>query len=262
MKKYLITWLILMICLGAFAQRKALVIGNSTLDKHSFKSSLNDAQLAADALLALDYSVEHKTNLTYSQFNAALDKFKKTLQTGDVAVFYFSGFTKQECEKNYLLPVPDPKSKEEQSISVDVVLEALSRATESFVFLESRQVPGSFLKNPCGKDKGLAAIGKLANNQAFAMASALDKELRAKDSKYSVFTHALFKNMTEDMMDFPDLMAATISDVKAATKNAQIPYWKSNLKAPFSFFHPEQPLKTRFRLPAYRSLEGGGSYNF
>ncbi|MCD8479471.1 MAG: hypothetical protein LRZ88_04050 [Candidatus Cloacimonetes bacterium] len=50
MKKYLITWLILMICLGAFASEKSTGDSNSTLDKHSFKSSLNDAQLAADAL--------------------------------------------------------------------------------------------------------------------------------------------------------------------------------------------------------------------
>lgn len=262
MKKILITWLILMVSLGAFAQRKALVIGNSSFEKQSFKSSLNDAQLAADALKALDYTVVHKANLSYSQFNLALEQFKKTLGTGDVAVFYYSGFTKQECGKNYLIPSPDPKAKSEEMISVDVVLEALSRATESFMFLESRQLSESFFKNPCAKDKGLASIAKLANNQGFAMASGSGKELSAKESKYSIFTHALFKNMTEEMMDFPDLMKATVRDVKAATKDAQAPYWKSNLKAPFSFYHPEQPLKYRFRLPSYNSMEGGGSYNF
>lgn len=262
MKKFLITWLILMISLGAFAQRKALVIGNAHADKHEFKSSINDAQLAADALRALDYSVEHKSNLNYQQFIAAVDAFKKTLGTSDVAVFYYSGFTKQECGKNYLIPSPDAKSKAEQSISVDVVLEALSRATESFMFLESRQIPSSIFKKPCSKDKGLAEISKLAANQSFAMASARGQELNAKDSKYSIFTHALFSNMTSEMMDFPELMASTVQDVKTATRNAQEPYWKSNLKAPFSFYHPEQALKYRFRLPSYRSLEGGGSYNF
>ncbi|MDD3579371.1 MAG: caspase family protein [Candidatus Cloacimonetes bacterium] len=262
MKRFLMTWLILMIGLSAFAQRKALVIGNASFEKNSMPSSINDAQLATDALKALDFTVVQKTNLDYNQFNEALDQFKKTLSTGDVAVFYYSGFAKQECGKNYLMPNSSAMKKSSELISVDVVLEAISRATESFLFLETRQIPESFFKNPCGKNKGLAAIQKLAANQGFAMASGTGEELRARDSKYSIFTHALFKNMTEEMQDFGDLMQNTVRDVKAASKNNQTPYWKSNLKAPFSFYHPEQPLKFRFRLPSYNSLEGGGSYNF
>jgi len=262
MKKILITWLILLVSLGAFAQRKALVIGNSSYEKKTFSSAKNDAQLAADALKALDYTVVHKTDLNYSEFTKALDDFKKDLGIGDVAVLYYSGFTKQVCGKNYIVTNVDPKVKGNQLISVDVVLEAISRATESFMFLESRQIGTSFFKNPCGKDKGLASIDKLGANQGFAMAAGSGEELRPASSNYSVFTHALFKNMTEDMLDFPDLMTAVVRDTKVETKDAQTPYWKSNLKAPFSFYHPEQGLKYRFRLPTYRGLEGGGSYNF
>ncbi|MDD4099463.1 MAG: caspase family protein, partial [Candidatus Cloacimonetes bacterium] len=89
MKKILITWLILLVSLGAFAQRKALVIGNSSYEKYAFSSAKNDAQLAADALKALDYTVVHKTDLNYTEFTKALDDFKKDLGTGDVAVFYY-----------------------------------------------------------------------------------------------------------------------------------------------------------------------------
>ena len=262
MKRYVIVLLLAMLSFSAFAQRKALVIGNSDYGKHEFKSSLNDAQLAADALKALDYEVTQKSELEYADFISEIDRFKKNLNTGDVAVFYFSGFTKQQCDKNYLMPIPTKMDKEEHLISVDVVLEALSRATDSFMFLESRQIPQSFFKNPCGKNKGLAPVIRLAANQGFAMAASVDEQLKANDAKYSVFTHALFKNMTSEMMDFPDLMSATVQDVKTQTNNDQLPYWKSNRKAPFSFYHPEQPLKFRFRLPSYNSLEGGGSYNF
>lgn len=265
MKKHLILWLMLVLSLSAFAQRKALVIGNSGYDKYQLTTSLNDAQLAADAFTAMDYEVTLHKDQSYAQMLAAINDFKKTLTTNDVAVFYYAGYTVQECGKNYLLPYIGAKEKkaDERQISVDVVLEALTRAHRSFMILESRQTGKAFPKSLCGKEKGLAKIEKLGKNQGFAMASAPGKELREQGEKYSIFTHTLLSKMTSGMTDFPVLMQESSEAVKAYTKSAQIPLWQSTLDAPFSFWEQTQKLKIRpFRFPLYRSLEGGGSYNF
>ncbi|MDD3103445.1 MAG: caspase family protein [Candidatus Cloacimonetes bacterium] len=264
MKKHLILWFIMMVSLSAFAQRKALVIGNSGYDKYQLKTSLNDAQLAADAFTAMDYEVSLYKDQSYSQMLAAINSFKKNLSTNDVAVFYYAGYTVQECGKNYLLPYTQAKDKKAdlRQISVDTILEALTRAHRSFMILESRQTGKSFPKNLCSKDKGLAKIDHLGKNQGFVMASAPGKELQQQGEKYSIFTYTLFSKMTSSMMNYPELMQESADAVKSYTKKAQIPYWQSTLDAPFSFWEQTQQEKLRLNFPTYRFLDGGGSYNF
>lgn len=264
MKKYLILCFTLMVSLCAFAQRKALVIGNSGYHKYQLTSSLNDAQLAADAFTAMDYEVSLHKDQSYTGMLAAIDDFKKTLSTNDVAVFYYAGYTIQKCGRNYLLPYTraQDKNADERQISVDVILEALSRAHRSFMILESRQTGTPFPKNIFSKSKALAKIEKLGTNQGFAMASAPGKQLKKQGDKYSIFTYTLMSKMTSSMMDYPDLMQETSAEVKSYTKKAQVPHWQSTLEAPFSFWEQTQMQKSRFDLPLYRALDDGESYKF
>ncbi len=264
MKRYLMLWLMLILSLSAFAQRKALIIGNSGFDKYQISTSLNDAQLAADAFTAMDYQVNLYKDQNYQQMIEALEAFKNSLTKNDVAVFYYAGYTMQESGKNYLIPYSSKDSKPDDAakLSVDVVLEAISRAHRSFMILESRQMGKPFPKSLCAKDKGLAAIERLRPNQGFAMASAPGKELKQQGEKYSIFSYTLFNKMTSAMIDFPELMRESSEAVKTYTEGKQIPHWQSTLDAPFSFWEQTQGLKFKFRLPTYRVLEGGGSYNF
>ncbi len=262
MKRYPILILLLLLSLNAFAQRKALVIGNSRYGNDRIPTSLNDAQLAADALEAINYEVTHVQNQDYEAMLMAIDGFKNGLRTGDVAVLYFAGFTKQVAGMNYLIPHSDSIPRNEKLISADVVLEALSRATNSFLFLENRTLPRSFFKKMCAKDKGLSAIQRLNKNQGFAMAAAVGQDLPAQGEHYSIFTYSLFSKMTADMHNYPDLMESVQNEVSSYTSKAQKPFWQNTLQAPFTFWEPVQGLKYPFRLPSYRGLDGGGSYNF
>ncbi len=264
MKRYAIILLILMISIGAFAQKQALVIGNSGYGKNELSTSLNDAQLAADAFGAMDYEVTLHKDLGYEEMLEAINSFKKGLINQDVAVFYYAGYTKQVAGKNYLIPFSKAKAKNlsDKLISVDVILEALTRANYSFMFLESRQLPQFFLKSLCDADSGLAKIQALADNQGFAMAQQPGKNLVSQGSKYSIFTHSLLKFMGADMYGFFDLMDLVQNDVKEHSKGKQIPFYQASLKAPFSFWEPTQGIRFRFHMPLYRGLDGGGSYNF
>ncbi len=262
MKKHLLIVMLMLISFSAFAQRKALVIGNSRYGSDRIPTSLNDAQLAADALGAINYEVTHLQDLNYDEMLKALDGFKAKLRTGDTAVFYFAGFTKQEAGRNYLIPNAQNVGKTEQLISVDVVLESLSRATNSFMFLENRTLPRGFFSKLWGRDKGLSSIQRLNQNQGFAMASDIGKDLVAQGERYSIFSYSLFNKMTSEMYNYPDLMRAVQEEVSAYTAKAQKPFWQATLQAPFTFYEPIQNMKYPFRLPAYKGLDGGGSYNF
>ncbi len=264
MKRYAIILLILMVSIGAFAQKQALVIGNSGYGKNELSTSLNDAQIAADAFDVMDYDVTLHKDLGYDEMLEAINSFKKGLTPQDVAVFYYAGYTKQVAGKNYLIPFSTTKAKDlsDHLISVDVILEALTRADYSFMFLESRQLPKFFLTSLCDADSGLAKIQKLGDNQGFAMAQTPGKNLVSQGVRYSIFTHSLLKFMGSDMYDFFDLMELVQKEVKDHSKGKQIPYYQGTLRAPFTFWEPIQNLKYRFHMPLYRGLDGGGSYNF
>ncbi|MCB5278473.1 MAG: caspase family protein [Candidatus Cloacimonetes bacterium] len=264
MKKYCLLILLIMLSLSSFAQRKALVIGNKDYQDEGIPTSLNDAKLATDALKAINYDVTQLADLDYSAMNQAIENFVKSLTTSDVAVFYYTGYTKQISGKNFLIPLSEKgaKASNEKLISIEDVLSKLRKASYSFVFLENRSQKRSFFKKLCPKNKGLEAIENLGNNQGFAMASTLGKDLTAQGERYSIFTYTLFTKITSDMYDFPDLMNNVRTEVESYTSEAQKPHWQSNLQAPFTFWEPTQALKFRFRLPSYRGLDGGGSYNF
>ncbi|MCB5233863.1 MAG: caspase family protein [Candidatus Cloacimonetes bacterium] len=264
MKRYAIILLILMVSVGAFAQRQALVIGNSGYGGNELSTSLNDAQLVADAFAVMDYQVTLHKDLGYEEMYQAINEFKKGLKSHDVAVFYYAGYTKQVSGKNYLIPFSENKIKnlDDKLISVDVVLEALTRADYSFMFLESRQLPKGFFKSLCAADSGLAPIQKLGDNQGFAMAQQVGKHLTSQGVRYSIFTHSLMKFMGNDMRDFHDLLNLVQTEVKEYSNGKQVPYFQGNLRAPFTFWEPIQNLKYRFHMPLYRGLDGGGSYNF
>lgn len=264
MKRILIVWLLLIVSLSAFAQRKALVIANDTVEGVTLSSAVNDANLVADAFRALNYQVTLALNPNHTAFQTAVDTFIRDLGSDETAVFYFSGFSNAEKGKNYLIPAQDTgkKAASAQVIDLEAILAGISKADNSFAFLELRQLAAGFPKNLCAKSNALEALPQAKANQAIAVASSPGKKLLAKENEYSIFSYSLVQNMMSEMMDYPELMNATATKVKEVTKNTQVPYWQNNLRSPFSFFNPEIPLKIRFQRPLFRGIEGGGSYNF
>lgn len=264
MKRIFIVWLMLLVSLCAFAQRKALIIASDSAAEVKFTSAVNDANLVADAFRALDYQVTLALNPDYSSFKKAVDTFIRDLGTDETAVFYYSGFSNTDKGKNYLIPAfgTGKKAASAQVVDLEPILAGIAKADNSFAFLELRQLAAGFPQNLCSKSNALEALPQAKKNQALAVASSPGKKLLAKDNEYSIFSYSLVQNMMGGMMDYPELMGATVKEVKRVTNNTQVPYWQNNLRSPFSFFNPEIPLKMRFQRPLFRAIEGGGSYNF
>jgi TonB family protein len=88
-------------------QRKvALVIGNQEYASGRLRNTVADAQSVAAALRELKFDdVMLKLNLGQQDFDRAMDAFTEKLQSGDLALLYYSGHGIQVNRENYLLPV-------------------------------------------------------------------------------------------------------------------------------------------------------------
>lgn len=90
----------------AISQNKiALVIGNANYDGASLRNPVNDATDMASTLRGLGFNVSLKTNLNRQQLEDAIRGFGTQINSGDIALFYFSGHGVQVDGLNYLIPI-------------------------------------------------------------------------------------------------------------------------------------------------------------
>jgi hypothetical protein len=103
-------------CPLAHAERRiALVVGNSGYQHARLANPSNDAQLMADTLKSLGFTLVGdgaQIDLDKGKLDAAVQSFGKLIQSADVALFYFAGHEVQILGSNYLVPVNANVSRE------------------------------------------------------------------------------------------------------------------------------------------------------
>jgi len=96
MKKFVLLFSLVFFVAGVFAQsgekRIALVIGNSNyVGDNSLKNPVNDANLMAETLQELGFTVIKKNDVSRQQMTAAIGEFWSKLGQYNVALFYYAG---------------------------------------------------------------------------------------------------------------------------------------------------------------------------
>src|SRR5580704_6306620 len=86
-------------------QKLALVVGNASYSRSPLVNPVRDAESIATELRGLGFTVTARNNLTLREFSRLVDDFAGRLQSGDLALFYYSGHGMQVGRENYLLPV-------------------------------------------------------------------------------------------------------------------------------------------------------------
>jgi len=125
MKRIIVFLTILIISLQLLAQvsekRLALVIGNAAY-KYSgeLRNPVNDANLIANTLQDLGFTVIKKTDATKKQMDVAILDFWRKLGNFDIALFYYAGHGAQLNGINYLLPV-DAQLEDRLSVEIEAV---------------------------------------------------------------------------------------------------------------------------------------------
>ncbi|MCK4344758.1 MAG: caspase family protein [Bacteroidales bacterium] len=102
-------------------KRLALVIGNAAYQySGELRNPVNDANLMANTLQDLGFTVIKRTDATKEQMDNAILNFWRKLGNCDVALFYYAGHGVQLNGINYLLPV-DAQLEDRLSVEIEAV---------------------------------------------------------------------------------------------------------------------------------------------
>ncbi len=227
------------------AQRKALVIGNSIYfdpslpadqQPSNLKNPFNDAELMASSLRGIGFDVSHQTDLDIQGMKAALGSFRSQLNTGDIAIVYFSGHGFQIKGENYLIPVHFAAKFEYQAsseaLSLTTILSALEEAglDLKIVFLDCCRNDPNFRSFSKSGTRGLGEV-KNAGNETLVCFSTKHGEVAADnpESPNSNYTSALAEMISLPGLKVEEMMKRVTQQVVAKSANQQQPFIYGNL---------------------------------
>ena len=225
----------------------ALVIGNGTYTFAPLSNPPNDADLMAERLRALKFTVTHRKNLTQNEMKELIRDFGKTLKKHReaVGVFYYSGHGMQVEGRNYMIPIgveiEDESDVSIYGVGIDTVLASMkfSGNNMNFIVLDAcRNNP--FEKSFKSPTKGLARMNA-PKGSLIAFATEPHKVARQGRGRYSLFTKALSEELLKVGLGVEKMFKNVRVAVHDQTGGKQLPTTESRLLADF-IFHPAQNL--------------------
>jgi uncharacterized caspase-like protein len=224
-------------------KRVALVIGNAAY-AHAprLDNPANDARDMTAALRKLGFDVIEGIDLDESGMRRTVKRFAEMLTGGDVGLFFYAGHGLQVNGQNYLVPV-DAKLEtaaglDFELVRLDVVHRTMEReAKTNVIFLDacrdnplSRNLARAMGTRSSQIGKGLAVVesgvGTLISFSTQPGNVALDGA-----GRNSPFAGALAKHIAQPTEDLSTLLIRVRNDVMAETKDRQIPWEHSSLRA-------------------------------
>lgn len=255
MKRVLILIVLLSICLGLAAARKALVIGNAAYDPNPLKNPLNDALDVSAALQRHGFDVVCATDLDKQGFYNVVGQFSKGLAPGDEALFFYSGHGMQIDGKNYLIPVGDVIDSAARvkffGYDCSLLLSELETAAVSVIILDAcRNNPFSFSRD---LTKGMATVQTAPGTQYIVHSTGAGKTADDGVGRNSPFTEALLANI-DTPRKITDLIQVVTDEVARKTLDNQIPWSSGNLRRDFYIAAPNasvapEPVPVQAQVP-------------
>ncbi len=258
---------------GAQAEKRiALVIGNSAYQHTGeLKNPRNDAADIAAALKRLKFEVFEGLDLDKRAMEVTIRKFALGLKDADVALFFYAGHGLQVNGQNYLVPIDarleDASALDFEMIRLDLVHRNMERETKAnLIFLDAcrdnplaRNLARAMGTRSGDIGRGLAAVesgvGTLISFSTQPGNVALDGE-----GRNSPFASALARRILAEGEDLSSILINVRNDVMEATRNRQIPWEHSALRAKF-FFTPPTKTNTQaaIELAYWDAAQAGGS---
>jgi hypothetical protein len=246
-------------CPLAHAERRiALVVGNSGYQHARLANPSNDAQLMADTLKSLGFTLVGdgaQIDLDKGKLDAAVQSFGKLLQSADVALFYFAGHGVQVS--NYLVPVNANVAREAdvgfQMLDINLVLQQMHGAGTrlNVIILDA-------CRNNPFVGRGLrAAEGGLAQMRApegtlISYATQPGSVAQDGDNGNSPYTRALAETLKRPGLGLFDVFNEVGLAVQRTTGGAQQPWVSASPIAGSFYFASPQSLPRR-HLPHSRN---------
>jgi formylglycine-generating enzyme required for sulfatase activity len=238
----------------AFAQKVALVVGNSAYQNVArLPNPVNDAHLVANTLRGMGFDVVQTQDATRVGFSQALRSFREKADASDVALVYYAGHGMEVGGRNWLIPTDarlgDERDLEDEAINLESILSAVNSAKRlRVVILDAcRDNPFAVTMRRIGGtravSRGLAdpreVTGTLIVYAAKAGSTASDG-----GGANSPFAMALARRLPEPGTDIQLVFRRVGDDVLAATANRQEPFQYGALRGEALYLVPPRPVAT------------------
>ena len=244
MKKYIHLFIILFILLSSvnsYADRFALVIGNSDYKGVPLRNPVNDANDIAATLRKLDFEVIKRTNLNKRELEETAETFENMITSSDVALFYYSGHGLQVDGINYLIPLNANIDEENdvcyEAVELNRIITKLEKAKLNIIILDAcRDNP---FKGYRSTSKGLAQITSKTDGTFIAYSTAPGNVAIDGTGRNSPYTKNLILKMKTPNLKIENVFKEVRKAVKQETNNRQIPWDSSSLTDEFIFAKSE-----------------------
>ncbi len=251
-------------------KRVALVIGNAAYQATpALTNPKNDAADFAAALKAERFEVIEGLDLTKAMMDRRIGEFAGRLTSADVGVFFYAGHGLQVGGQNYLVPIDaqltTAAALDFEMVRLDLVQRTMERETKTnILFLDAcrdnplaRNLARAMGTRSAEIGRGLAAaesgVGTLISYSTQPGNVALDGA-----GRNSPFAAALVNRIKSgSKRDLSAILIDVRNDVMQATRNKQVPWEHSALRARF-FFTPPAPAKATQKI-ATRDAGSGPS---
>lgn len=212
-------------------KRSALLIGNNAyIDVSQLATAVSDARAVGETLKKLGFTVTVAENQTRLDMSRTLLAFDKSIEPGDVALFFFAGHGFEIHGQNYLLPtdVPSVRENEEEllrdaSIPVERIIDRMQARGARIVMLvldacrdnpfERTGTRG--LRGPGGLAPMTPAEGVFVVYSAGAKQKALDRLGHNDKNPNSVFTRNFTRELATPGLTLVQIAKRTQTNVKA-----------------------------------------------
>jgi uncharacterized caspase-like protein len=205
-------------------RRLALVIGNDTYPATPLKNARNDARAMAQALTELGFGVTTLEDVTRARLVSGVAAFAGTLQSLDLALFFFAGHGKAVDNENFLLPTDVAGGSIEDvrlgGVAASEVERALRKARVRVLVLDACRT-NAFGGTRAG-DGGLAPMQARGTLVAFATRANETASDNAAGAN-GLFTTELVRVLREPDLALRDIFYRVRQRVDAASGGRQFP---------------------------------------
>ncbi|MCT7374125.1 caspase family protein [Chelativorans salis] len=229
-------------------RRAALVIGNSAYSALTpLPNAVKDAHRVSDVLARANFEVTIGNDLDKAGLERTIRDFLRSLDDGDVALFYYSGHAVQVAGENFVLPVDASLSSsydlEVESYNISNLLDYM-RQTSSLQILildacrdnpfRSEYYYTGDKKVDVKGNKGLASLTP-RQGSLIVYSTAPDQVAYDGAGELSPFTESLTDHILTPNKEVRQVLTDIRSDVIARTNGRQVPWDVSSLTSQFYF---------------------------
>ncbi|CAF1154694.1 unnamed protein product [Adineta ricciae] len=250
-------------------RKLALIIGNNNYfrPESKLRHCINDANDLSEVLSNVRFHVTTKLDLTGSQMIATINSFSKTINDGDLVLFYFSGHGYQIKGTNYLMPIDDGQIETEDDVEdfavpVERTIKRLAEKTSSYVTICILDCCRLYWPKRSPKPKAVTegkGLHTMKSPAGTFIQFACDADQTASDGldddRNGLFTKHLLKHIANPNEDIVQIFQGIAADVFEESNRTQRPLSINALYRRGHVYLNETPLNNLGRGLLSRNLE-------